>query len=565
MNLLRFLFRNERGLALLTGLAALASGACNAGLIALVNAVLTRPEISTAVMIGSFAALGLGKLATNFVSQVVLARFSQSAIADLRLGLVQKILAVPLRHLEELGAPRLMVALGEDVLTVAEALLLIPNFAVNLAILCGGAIYLCWLSWQVALAMFVFILLGAAGYRMLIANGFEHLRRARDEADGLYTHFRALTEGIKELKLHRNRRGKFLSDCVRPATENFSRHNIAAELRFILAHGWSQLLFFALIGLILFLLPTLQHVSPRALTGYVVTTLYLMGPLTGVLGVIAAFGRANVALGKIERLGFSLATHATEECSAAGPEKPTEFERLELVGVTHSYHHEKDDSHFLLGPMNLAFRPGELVFLVGGNGSGKSTLAKIITGLYPPEAGEIRLDGETITRHNRDDYRQLFSAVFADFYVFETLLGLDSANRDGQAKNYLAALHLDHKVKVRDGRLSTVDLSQGQRKRLALLTAYLEDRPFYLFDEWASDQDPQFKEIFYHQILPDLRARGKAVVVITHDDRYFACADRILKLDFGKLVYDRSVAVASLPGAGNGNGDGVLSSTMQRR
>lgn len=564
MNLLRFLFRNARGLSVLTGLAALASGACNAGLIALVNAVLNRPEMSAGTMVAAFVALGFGKLATNFVSQLLVAKFSQEAIANLRCDLVRKILGVPLRHLEELGAPRLMVALGEDVLTVAEALLLMPNFTVNLAVLCGGAVYLCWLSWQVALGIFAFILLGAAGYRLLVANGFSHLRLAREESDKLYAHFRALTEGIKELKLHRSRRGRFLSDCIGPATKRFSRHNIAAELRFILAHGWSQLLFFMLVGLILFLLPSLQQVNPRALTGYIVATLYLMGPLTGVLGVMAAIGRANVSLEKIERLGFSLAAHNTEECPLAKPDDTTDFERLELAGVTHSYHHEKDDSHFILGPMNLVFQPGELIFIVGGNGSGKSTLAKIITGLYPPESGEIRLDGKVISSAVRDDYRQLFATVFSDFYVFETLLGLEGANLDGRAQGYLAELHLDHKVKIRGGRLSTVDLSQGQRKRLALLTAYLEDRPFYLFDEWASDQDPQFKEIFYRQLLPDLKARGKAVVVITHDDRYFSVADRVIKLDYGKLVYDRhSAAPSPEPPVPAGNsGNGVLSSTV---
>lgn len=565
MNLLEFLFRRARGMTLLTGLAALASGACNAGLIALVSAVLDRPKLPSAALLGAFVALGLGKLATNFLSQVVLARFSQGAIADLRREMVRKILAVPLRHLEQLGAPRLMVALAEDVLTVAEALLMIPNFAVNLATLGGGAVYLGWHSWKIALGMFAFFLAGAAGYRLLIVSGFDYLRRARDEADRLYAHFRALTEGIKELKLHRRRRGQFVSDCIRPATEQFCRHNVAAELRFILAQGWSQLLFFGLVGLILFLLPVVQHVNPRTLTPYVVATLYLMGPLAGVLSVQSAFGRANVALEKIQKLGFSLAAHATEESSPAALERRAEFEQLELAGVTHSYHHEKDDSHFLLGPMNLTFRPGELVFIVGGNGSGKSTLAKIITGLYPPESGQLRLDGQAVSHSNRDDFRQLFSVVFDNFYLFETLLGLDGANLDGQAQRYLADLHLDHKVKIRNGRLSTVDLSQGQRKRLALLTAYLEDRPFYLFDEWASDQDPQFKEIFYRQILPDLAARGKAVIVITHDDRYFDCADRVIKLDYGKVVYDKGVNRTRFeepvsPAANNGSE--ILSSTV---
>ncbi|HWC59456.1 MAG TPA: cyclic peptide export ABC transporter, partial [Verrucomicrobiae bacterium] len=199
------------------------------------------------------------------------------------------------------------------------------------------------------------------------------------------------------------------------------------------------------------------------------------------------------------------------------------------------YHRETEDSHFELGPINLRFRPGELVFLVGGNGSGKSTLAKIITGLYVPESGEIRIDGKTVTDKNRDDYRQLFSAVFVDFYLFENLHGIHNKNVDEQAKLYLDQLHLSHKVKVKDGVLSTTAVSQGQRKRLALLTAYLEDRSFYLFDEWAADQDPLFKDVFYTQLLPELKARGKTVLVISHDDKYFHVADRIIKLDYGKL------------------------------
>lgn len=543
MNLLRFLFKRARGLTLFTGFVALLSGVCNIGLIALINVILKHPETATGIMVLAFIALGLGRLASNFISQVLLARFSQGAIASMRRELVQKILAVPLRHLEELGASRLMVALTEDVLNITQALLIIPNFAVNLAMLGGGTVYLGVLSWRIALGTFVFILLGSVGYRLLIANGFNHLNQARTEEDRLFTHFRSLTEGVKELKLHRERRGKFISDNIQRTTENFSRHNVAAEIRFILAQNWSQLLFFALIGLLLFLLPAAQRMSSGALTGYVVLMLFLMGPLAGVLGSLSAFGRANVALDRIDKLGFSLAAHITEECPAAMSECINEFSHIELAEVTHSYHHEKDDSHFILGPMNLSFRPGELVFIVGGNGSGKSTLAKIITGLYPPESGEILLNGRPIASRDRDDYRQLFSAVFSDFHLFENLLGLDAAVLDEQARDYLAQLHLDHKVKVCNGTLSTVDLSQGQRKRLALLTAYLEDRPFYLFDEWASDQDPQFKEIFYRRILPDLKARGKAVVVITHDDRYFPVADRVIKLDYGKLVQEKNAAI----------------------
>ena len=563
MKLARLLFSNSRSLTLLTGLAALLSGACNAALIALVNLVLNRSGLFTRVMVWSFVALGLGKLATNLVSQVLLAHFSQQAIADLRRSLVQKILALPLRHFEELGPPRLMVALTEDVNNIAQALLIIPNVAVNLAILGGGAVYLCWLSWKVALGMCLFILFGTAGYRLLVARGFAYLTLARSQEDALFDHFRALTNGVKELKLHRNRRGEFLAGSIQATTENFSRQNVAAETRFVLAHAWNQLLFFALIGLVLFALPSVQPISAPALTGYVVTMLYLVGPLTGVLGSLSAFGRAEVALQNLERLGFSLAACSAEECPIGRVAETLEFTTIELRAVTHSYHHEKDDSHFVLGPVNLTLGRGELVFVVGGNGSGKSTLAKVITGLYPPETGDILVDGEPVINSNRDNYRQLFSAVFSDFHLFESLLGLSTVHLDQRAQRYLELLHLEHKVKVRAGRLSTVALSQGQRKRLALLTAYLEDRPFYLFDEWASDQDPQFKATFYRRILPDLRARGKAVMVITHDDRYFSLADRLIKLDYGKLVQEKRPPHLSLEPTVANAGTEVFSTTPQ--
>ena len=551
MNLMKFILRTCRGMMLVTTLTALLSGACNAGLVAFVNIALTHEHSTGSAIMWAFIALGLGKLITNFISQVVLASFSQKAIAELRRNLIRKILSVPLRNLEDIGAPRILVALTDDVFNITQALLAIPLVSVNVAILLGGAAYLGLLSWQIFLAVFALSIFGAVGYRLVVSSAFQRLSLAREEEDKLFGYFRALTEGIKELKLHRGRRKAYFYDNVQITTEHYQQHNVAAETRFIAAQTWNHLLYFALIGLVLFLVPTLGHFSRETLTGYVITTLYLMGPLAGVMSSLSLFGRAEVALGKVQKLGVSLDEKSTESCSfeQLGP-KTHSFRRLEFKGVIHSYHREQEDSHFVLGPIDLTFHPGELVFLVGGNGSGKSTLGKMIAGLYPPEAGEIRRDGELITDANRDDYRQLFAAVFSDFYLFDGLLGLNHSNLDGQAEDYLEQLHLNHKVKVKDGMLSTTAVSQGQRKRLALLTAYLEDRPFYLFDEWAADQDPYFKNVFYTQLLPELKARGKTVLVISHDDRYFDVADRIIKLDYGKLVSE-TTPEAAVPSGSN--------------
>src|SRR5690606_7738558 len=112
----------------------------------------------------------------------------------------------------------------------------------------------------------------------------------------------------------------------------------------------------------------------------------------------------------------------------------------------------------------------------------------------------------------------------------------DAERLDERARALLRALHLEHKVTLSGDGFSTTEPSAGQRKRLALLVAVLEDRPAYDFDEWAADQEPAYKDVFYRELLPGLKARGKAVLVITHDERYFELADRQLWLEDGRLA-----------------------------
>jgi putative ATP-binding cassette transporter len=265
--------------------------------------------------------------------------------------------------------------------------------------------------------------------------------------------------------------------------------------------------------------------------------LYLITPLEFLLNSLPFLGRAKVSIDTVEQLGKTLTEPVADGRGDMAPH-PALREGLEVSALTYTYHNTQRAEEFSIGPIDFVIRSGEIVFLTGGNGSGKTTFAKLLVGLYLPAGGRIVLDGEPITEANRESYRQWFSTVFQDFFVFDDLLGLEHPELDAKAREYLLSLQLDREVEVKGGRFSTVDLSQGQRKRLALLTAYLEDRPIYLFDEWAADQDPVFKRIFYTEILSSLKERGKAVIVISHDDRYYDLADRVIKLENGKIVAD---------------------------
>jgi putative ATP-binding cassette transporter len=380
-------------------------------------------------------------------------------------------------------------------------------------------------------------------YGLAVRRTMVLYRRAREAQDGLFNKFRLLSEGNKELKLHSPRRNAFVARLEEIARSLRDEYVYGATISGV-GNAWGQLLVFLAVGFLVFVLPQFQPIDRATLTGYALVIFYIMSPFQFVLQSTPFIGRGGIALERVAKLGLSLAVPAT--AMQARPSSPvSSWNRLELCGAIYGYHRNAEEDNFVAGPFDLVLHPGEIVFVIGGNGSGKTTLAKIVSGLYMPEAGEIRLDGKAVTEEALDDYRQLFSMVFSDFCLFDSLLGLESPDLDQRAHRYLVKLHLDRKVSVKDGVLSTVALSQGQRKRLALLTAYLEDRPIYVFDEWAADQDPVFKEIFYHQLLPELRSQGKTVLVISHDDRYFDVADRLVRLEDGHLKASEEISRAS--------------------
>jgi putative ATP-binding cassette transporter len=537
MRILSFLLQYSRTRMGFAVLAAVLSGASNTLILATLNRSLSGGAGAAARgWMWVFFGLCLMVPLLRVVSELMLIHLGQDTVCKLRLDLSRRLLGLPLRRLEEMGSHRILSTLTEDVPNITNSVTLIPILCFNISVLVGGFVYLLVLSRSAFFATLGLVLLGILTYQVPILRANRHFHQARRTSDDLYDHFRSLTLGMKELKLHRQRRSAFLRDSLERTSLAVRDQNVRGFSIYAVATSWGQGLLFAIVGLIVYVLPSVAVVSRETLIGYSLVFLFLMTPLQMVMNALPALGRSDVALGRIEQLGLALSESA--ECESEGP-TPVSWHRLELIGVTHVYRREGEDRDFVLGPIDLELRPGELAFLTGGNGSGKTTLAKVMTGLYAPERGEIRLDGRSISDVERDGYRGLFSAVFADFHLFDSLLGLEGTALDARARDVLAMLELDHLVKVRDRAISTTELSQGQRKRLALLTAYLEDRPIYLFDEWAADQDPAFKEVFYLLLLPELKRKGKTVVVISHDESYYDVADRIIKLDYGRIESDR--------------------------
>jgi putative ATP-binding cassette transporter len=534
MSLLALLDRRARLQAATAAAIGLLSGAASATLIALVNTALVRGTSASGLLVAAFVGLLVAKMITNAAARALLAHLAQRTLSYLCRDLSRKVLATPLRQLEQLGIPRILTTLTDDVVTIGWAIANVPAVAMNVAILGGCAVYLGWLSWRILLVVTSFVVLGALAYRVLIYRAFRHLQHARDTRDALFQHFRTMTEGIKELKMHAGRRRVFVTERLEPTVETLRRDSVAGLWHHIVATSWSQLLFYASLGVLVFTIPRLPDVTTETLTGYLLVTLYMMSPVWGLIESWPTFARGRIALGKVTALGLSLSPGVDEPVlpsATAGS-----FVRLDFDAVVFAYGDADENSGFVLGPLDVSLGRGEVVFLVGGNGSGKSTLVKVLTGLYPPTLGSVRLNGQPIDDKNRDWYRQHFSVVFSDFYLFDGLLGLASDDVDARAQQQLVRLGLERKVRTDGGRFSTTALSQGQRKRLALVTAFLEDRPVYVFDEWAADQDVSYREIFYTQILPELKAAGKTVLVISHDDRYYHLGDRVLKLEYGQLV-----------------------------
>ncbi len=543
MNLLKFLLKESRSKIVIAAVCGLLSAASMTVFIRVVHRAIDPSLPNGDTLLYQFIGASLLFVLANLGGHLPLLRLTEQAVFKLRLAMIRNILTARFRGLEEIGSHRLYATLTTDVSHLVAGLAMIPGAIIMMAMLFGSLAYLVFLAWKALLGLVPFVLLLFVLFKF--ANGFasKKFTAAREMSDTIFRHLKTVAEGLKELKLHARRRHAFVDREVAPDTAQYRDHRVSGLSAFEYANALMALGFMATIGVLLFGLPVWLNIDNSVLSGAILVFMFMLNPLTKTFELLSAVAEANVALQKIDSLGLSLSQQRETPLDEKAA-LDSAWNQIQLDGVTHTYYNERKDEQFTLGPISAEIRPGEILFITGGNGSGKSTLAKLITALYEPENGEIHIDGQAVNDANREWYRQFFSTVFSDYFLFDNFLGIEDEHLLRNAQRYLQALHLDHKVKVEDNGLSTVNLSGGQRKRLALLIAYLEDRPIYLFDEWASDQDPQFKRTFYTEILPDLKQRGKAVIVISHDDRYFSAADRTLKLQDGQLAPEQAAATA---------------------
>jgi putative ATP-binding cassette transporter len=528
MKLFRFLFAGAGLTAIAGAVTGLLGGLVSAAALALLSPAIEHSGTTNGPLILFCVATALS-VGLNVASEYLASWRAQELLLSMRLGLARQLLATPLPKLEAIGNPALLAALTEDATAISNALPGVAQLVPQVAIVVGCFAYMVWIAPWGAAVVSILMVLGLFFYALPGRFAVRAIQEGRTRGDALMGHFRALVEGVKQLQVHAGRTGEFLERRLGPTAQALRRSSIRAFSMFLLGTNVGRSFFLIAIFSIVALSP--HFGATRTVTvALSMTVLYLTRPLEVILSWLPAIGQADVAVKRLGALGMALERFEPRRAASVTPAP----RRLELRGCTYEHRAPSGDA-FHLGPIDLDLRAGELMIVRGGNGSGKTTLAKLVVGLLRPDGGQIVVDGQPIT--DRDAYRSLFSVVFADSFPFEDFRipgEIDAADA------WLATHGLDGGSFKGLMSQPAQTLSQGQRKRALLFSALAEDRPVYVFDESAAEQDPLFKEVFYRAVLPALRERGKALLVISHDDAYFDVADQLLRLEHGRLVERRT-------------------------
>jgi cyclic peptide transporter len=446
----------------------------------------------------------------------------------LRFELSEQLRKCSLRSLEQLQRAEIVAAANKDTYTISQAAHPLVNAAQALLLVAVTCLYVGYLSLT---ALVAGIILTAICVPLHLAQ-VRRLHQAMKESTRIETKLFGIQadflDGAKEMRLHQPR-SVALGSRFCDESEAAAELKTEQRVRFASVFVFSQIGFYLLLATMVFMAPHLVGTNQQTIIATAMAVLFILGPISTVLSGLPILANANAAAENLQEISNRL-KEAEESLEPVDPSNSNSFETIELENIVFEY----EENGFQLGPIDLSIQRGELLFVTGGNGSGKSTLAKILCGLYPSTRGQILVDGKRVKSRKKSEYRKHFSCVFSDFHLFDELHGID-ADED-QVESLLEKFGLVGKVEFKDGRFSTLALSTGQRKRLGLVVALLEERPALVLDEWAAEQDPEFREHFYRTLLPELKDQNKAVVVITHDDRYFDLPDQIMKLESGNLA-----------------------------
>ena len=529
--------------AMFATLAGGVSGLASASLLATVNqAVHTQGEAWLGILT-AFIGLSAVALAGDFLGNVGNNLVGQRIIAKLRKELSAKILAAPLIEIERFQSHRLLAVLTHDVDTIGVFTLNFSMVAIAFSIMMGCFVYLALLS----PIMFVIVMLATTltfvGQTVASRIGVTSYYDVRNAHDELQKSYRAIIEGAKEIRINEQRRGKVLDQLARTIEQIAKKFMHAARI-FFAARAFNSLFFYATLFIVLWLASS-ARVHEMATSGFILVLLYVKGPIEQIVAALPLFGQARASFRKVAEL--SSAISRGEVSSPPSESTTTKFagKTIELRDLGYQFPAQDAAEPFALGPVNLTIKAGEMLFIVGKNGCGKTTLIKLLVGLYTPQRGQLFCDRQPVQASQLESYRRLFSVVFFDYYLFDDLIAAN-ASAIHNLNYYLRKLEISQKVAIRNGAFSTIDLSTGQRKRLALIQVFLEDRPIIVLDEWAADQDPAFRRTFYEEILPELKQAGKTLIVISHDDQYFHVADRVIEMHDGRILEQRLSVDASI-------------------
>lgn len=492
-------------------------------------------EIAHPAFAGIFLILCIVILLTRTTSQILLARVSMDVTSDLRKNLYKRIASTPISSLEQAKNGSLIQALTTDVQRIIHGASLIPDILIQTSTLIGLMGFLCYLNSDVFKFVLLIVFFGILTFQIPMIIGDRYFARARAHMNDLQEGYRGLIDGAKELKLNKEKARHFSeNELLLPEKCVITLEKTGFTIVQV-ARNYGDMICFITMGAVGFIYVNYRAISIAELTGIIMVLLYITGPVAYILNVLPDIGRAKVSLTAFNDVLEQLPTEDIIDEVRVVPD----WQTITISNVIYS-HPSQDPliKPFDIGPISAKIKRGTISFFVGGNGSGKSTFLKVLSLHYLNSGGSIKFDDCVITPENINSYRQQVACIYSDYYLFKKLHNQRSHNSEliEQVNYYLEILELKEKVRFENGQFSTIRLSDGQRRRLALLVAFLDDKVLYVFDEWAADQDPRFKQIFYLDLLPKLKAQGKAVVAITHDDRYFDVADQILVFERGTLI-----------------------------